>query len=419
MNSAKKIMNQQAEDAKKASKKTEKTATAAKGDKKISDGGVGDTKRIVIGAICAVIILVLCIGVGVQQLKPKVVLTVNDKKFTMEDMMYPIYERESMYLPYDEMYQMYTGSSVWDNSYMGSDRNVDSSATNSVGLKQEVIDVEVEYYVLYEKAKEAGYTLTDEEKSEVKDEVEEALKGLSWLQKVQLSISKKKLTTRFEQRKLAEKYKNDEQDSLNASVDEDAAIKDISKKDYREYKLAYYAVSVNDTTDEEGNTVSLTSKEKQELLEKLEKVYNKAKTADDFEGLTSDDEEDIQYSETSFTEQDGFSMISTSKYLKDVKALKNGEMSDIIKDEKSGYYLFVKMEDNNSSEAYDEACDSAITAAQNEAYDTWYQGILEDYKVSTNSDVWDDVVIGTVTTDIVTAEDLEKMNEDSSDATSE
>ena len=61
---------------------------------------------------------------------------------------------------------------------------------------------------------------------------------------------------------------------------------------------------------------------------------------------------------------------------------------------------------------------SAIQTAQNEAYDKWYQGVLENYKVSETTDVWDDVKIGTVTTDIVTAADLEKMNQDSSDATS-
>ena len=44
--------------------------------------------------------------------------------------------------------------------------------------------------------------------------------------------------------------------------------------------------------------------------------------------------------------------------------------------------------------------------------------LFRSYKVSETTDVWDDVKIGTVTTDIVTAADLEKMNQDSSDATS-
>lgn len=413
MNSAKKIMNQQ-------NKETDQSAkvSAAKGNRKISDGGVSDVKKIVMGAICVLLVLVLCIGVGIQQLKPKVVLKVNNTKFTLNDMMYPIYERESQYLPYDEMYQMYTGSSVWDNSYMGSDRNVDSSSSNAVGLKQEIINSETQYQVLYEEAKKAGYKLDEEDNKEIKEKVSASLKGLSWSQKLQLNISKGKLTKRFEKRTLAEKYQTDKTEELSSTVDEAEAIKDISKKDYREYKIAYYAFS-NTKTDEDGKTKVLSEKEKKELLEKLQKVADKAETAKDFSKLTDDKEEDIHYADDSFTEKDGWSMISDKKLLKQIKAMKNNEISGILEDKKSGYCILVKMVDNNSSDSYKEACDTAVEDAKNAAYDEWYNGILKNYKVETVTENWDDVTIGTVTTDIVTADDLAKMNEDSSDATSD
>jgi hypothetical protein len=245
------------------------------------------------------------------------------------------------------------------------------------------------------------------------------LKGLSFLQKLQLNISKSNLTKRFTKRKIADKYKESQQETLNESVDEDAAIKDISKKDYREYKLQYYAFS-NTTTDDDGNTKKRSSKEKAKLLKELTKLQAKSQTAKDFSDLLGDDESDITYSETSFTEQDGWSMVTTKKLLKQIKALKKKQISGIIEDKKTGYTLFVKMTDNNSMDSYDEACESAIEDAQEEAYNTWYEGILENYTTSTNEDVWDDIDIGTVTTSIVTADDLEKMSEaDSSDATSE
>lgn len=413
MNSAKKIMNQQQKEDKKSTK-----VSAAKGTGKLSTDGASDVKKIVLGALCVVLVLVLCIGVGIQQLKPKVVLKVNNTKMTLDDMMYPIYERESKYLPYDEMYQMYTGSSVWDNSYMGTDRSVDSSTTNSLGLKQEIINSETEYQVLYEEAKKAGYTLDDADKEEIEKTVKDALKGLSWSQKLQLNISKGKLTKRFEKRTLANKYKEDNQKDLDATIDEAETIKDISKKDYKEYKVQYYAVATQ-TTDENNEPKDLSKKEKAKLLEKLQAVAKKAETAKDFTSLTDEDEEDINYSEDSFTEKDGWSMVQDKSILKKIKAMKNDEISEIYEDEKSGYYILVKMVDNNSTESYDEACDTAIQNAKNEAYDNWYQGIVKNYTVETNSDVWDEVVIGTVTTDIVTAEDLEKMNEESSEATSE
>ena len=414
MNSSKKIMNKQNSESAKAPSQ----ASAAKGNKRLSDGGLSDTKKIVIGAICVIIVLVLCIGVGIQQFQPKVVLKVNNTKLTMDDMMYPIYERESAYLPYNEMYQMYTGKSIWENNYMGSDRNITSTVTNAIGIKQEVIDTETEYEILYQEAKKAGYKLSADDKKDVQEEVSKALKGLSFTQKLRLNISKGKLTKRFERRKLADNYKDAETKELDKTVDEKAAVKDISKKDYREYKVQCYAFS-NTTTDSDGNTKKLSDSEKSKLGKELQALYKKAADAKDFSKLLKDDSKsDIKFSDTSFTEKDGWSMVTDKKLLKQIKAMKKGEISEVIKDEKSGYVLFVKMVDNNSQDSYKKACDSAVESAQNDAYDKWYQGILENYKVSTNSDVWEDVTIGSVTTDIVTAADLEKMNKDSSDATS-
>ena len=416
MNSSKKIMNKQNNE---KDNNVSSNVSAAKGNKRLSGGGVSDVKKIIIGAVCVIIVLVLCIGVGIQQFQPKVVLTINNTKLTMDDLMYPIYERESAYLPYDEMYQMYTGKSIWDNNYMGSDRNVDSSlATNSAGLKQEIIDAETEYQILYSEAKKAGYKLSADDKKEVQKEVSKALKGLSFTQKLRLNISKSKLTKRFEKRKLADNYKNDQTKELDKTVDEKAAIKDITKKDYREYKVQCYAYSTS-ATDSNGKAEKLSDSKLAKLEKELKALYEKSADAKDFKKLLEDDSKsDIDFSDTSFTEKDGWSMVTDKKLLKQIKEMKNNEISDIIKDEKSGHVLFVKMINNNSQDSYKDACDSAIQTAQSEAYDKWDQGVLENYKVSETTDVWDDVKIGTVTTDIVTAADLEKMNQDSSDATS-
>ena len=413
MNSAKKIMNQQSED------KGASNATAAKGTKKVSAGIAGDMKTIIMCGIFGVILLVLCIGVGVQQLKPKTVLKVNDTKYTLDDLMYPIYERESQYLSMDQMYQMYMGTSVWDATYMGEDRSIESSTPNSVALKQEIINSEVEYAVLYDEAKKAGYKLEDADKKTVEENVSKALKGLSWGQKLQLNISKGNLTKRFEKRALADKYKADKEEELFATVDETAAKAEITEKDYKEYKVQYYAVSTT-SVDEEGKTKDLSKKEKEEMLGKLQKVADEAKDAKDFTKLIDEKEKDIQYAEDSFLEKDGWTMVTDKKILKKVKALKNDEISEIYEDEKSGYYILVKMIDNDSKESYDEACATAVEEAQYAAYDAWYAEVVKNYTVETVTENWDDVQIGTVTTSIVTLEDLQAMaEEDSSEVTSE
>lgn len=415
MNSSKKIMNQN----KKAETKSSVSAPAS--NKKLGANGENlNKKAIILGIISIVIILGICIGVGVQQIKPQVVLKVNDTKLTMDDMMYPIYERESQYLSMDEMYQAYFGTSVWEASYMGTDSTVDSSMTNSVGLKQEIVNAETEYQVLYDEAVKADYKLTDDEKKQAVKQAEDALKGLSWLQKFQLAISKNKLTERFEKRILADRYKEDQQTELNKKVDEKEAIKDISKKDLRQYDIQFYYADTN-VTNEQGNEVTLSSEEKKNLEKQIRDLAKKAEKAKDFTKLLGDDEEEseLTYETAEFTETDGWSEYLSDKYVAQIKKMKNGEISPVFVDETTGYYMFVKMINNNSSESYKAACESAVESEQETLYQEWLDGIEKGYKIKLYNEIWGDVTIGTVTTDIVTAEDLADMQEDSSEATSE
>lgn len=410
MNSSKKLMNQQNSD---SEKKEPAVAKAATNKTRLGTGSGTNVKAVVWSAICIVVVLVLCIGVGIQQFKPQVAFSVNGTKITMDDMMYPIYVKESTYLPYDEMYQAYMGTSVWDVTYQGSDTSVPSGISNKIGIKQEVLDEEEAYEVLYQEAKKAKYKLTSAEEKKAVKLATKARKGLTWVQKLRLSMSKKKLTKRFEKTILADRYKADRQKELNKKVDEDSIIKKISKKDYREYDVQYYAVALT-KTDSNGNTQRISAKKKKAYQTEIKNLAKKAKTAKDFTKLIgSKDKTDIQYNKAEFTEKDGWSYLSAAN-LKKVKAMKNGTISQVFLDEEAGYYVFVKMIDNNSTSSYQKACDSAVKSAQTEKYNEWYEKLKKTYKINVNANVWNNVTIGTMTTEIVTAEDLQKMNKEAS-----
>ncbi|MCR5587297.1 MAG: SurA N-terminal domain-containing protein [Lachnospiraceae bacterium] len=368
-----------------------------------------DKKRIVIGGIFAIIVIALCVVVGIQSFKGNTVLTVNKEKFTMDDLMYPIYEVESQYASMDQMYQYYMGTSVWDASYSGTDANVDSSATNKVGLKQQIIDETTEYEILYREATKAGYKLTDEEKSQAKTDADDALKGLTFTQKLKLSISKNKLVKLFEKRALATRYKDDQKAITDGQVDEEAAKASVVKDDYKSYDVQYYYVKTVTKEDTDLKPEKLEKRKKQ-----LEALYEKAQDDDNkfAELIDEDDDENVvSYETASFTEADGWDFITKDKVLTKIKELEKGEISEIIEDDKDNLLIFVKMKDNTSTEAYDKALEEAVTTAQTDKYNEWYTGIQEAYKVVLNNDIWDGIEIGTVTTSIVTLEDLEKIAE--------
>lgn len=411
MNASKKIMNQGKREDEKGSYSV--SAPTSKTRQNGTSDGVSK-KAYVLGGFCVALIAILCIGVAAQQFKSTTVLKIDDTKLSMDDMMYPIYERESMYLPSDESYQGLFNTSIWDASYMGSDSTVDKSLTNSQGLKQEIINAETEYEVLYREAQDAGYSLTDDEKKDAKKQAENAVKGLSFMQKLQLSISKSNLTSRFEKRILADRYKEDRRKESDATVDETAAIKDVSKENLRQYDVQYYSFAKSSTDSYTGQKTVLTDDQLKAATKNLKALAKKAKKADDFTTLLDDKEQQIKFESGDFTEEEGWSSFLSDENLKKVKAMKNGEISDVIEDATTGRYMVIKMVDNNSSASYDEACDTAISTAKQEAYNAWLEEIKKKHTIKQYGDSWDDVVIGTVTTDIVTADDLQKMSKEAS-----
>jgi len=413
MNSAKKIVSGQ-------ERETKSAPVSVPGKKLKGSGsgfGGGNKKPVILAVLGVLIILILCIGIGMQQFKPKLVVTVDKEKITMSDMMYPIYEVESQYTPYNEMYMSAMGTSFWESAYQGTGGTGEgaSEVTNAIGLKQEIITREVQYEILSKLAVKNKYELSEDEKKEAEKNAEKALKGLSWFQKFQLDFSQKKLTSLFEKRALADKYQESKQEELNKTVKEDEAIKDLKKADYRQYDVQFYYAAIKET-DNEGKSKAVSADKKKSFEAKIKEIAKKAKKGDDFTKLSDDKDKDITFEEDGdFVEKDGWEYLSDAN-LKQVKKMKNGQVSQAFLDESSGYYVVVKMINNNSQEAYKTACDDAIKTKQEEAFTNWYTEEETKHKIDINTDIWTDVALGTVTTDIVTAEDLNDMNEDSSDA---
>ncbi len=395
MNSSKKIVR---EGATVKNKKSEAEALS-----------VVDRKRLVIGIIFAVIVVVLCVGVGIQEFKKDTVLKVNNTKYTMDDMMWPIYEVESQYLAMDSMYQYYMNTSVWDASYSGGDANVPEGSTNADGLKIQVMNQTQEYEILYQEAVKNDYKLTEEEKQKAKSDAKDALKYLSFTQKLKLSISEGKLTDLMEKRALAMRYSDDRRAETDKTVDEDAAKKTVNKDDYKQYDVQYYYVS---TVTKEGEELKPEKYDKR--LKQLKDVYERMEDNDKFAELLEekDKADQVKFEKASYTEKDGWSLITNKDVMKKIKKLKVGDVTEVIEDKDDKMILFVRLKDDTSTESYDKACEEAVTTAKDEKYNEWFKELQGKYTIKVYDKVWDDIEIGTVTTSIVNEEDLQKMQEE-------
>lgn len=361
-------------------------------------GTAGISARTVLLTIGAIVVVLACVYVAYDQLRTKVVMTVegtngSKEEYSMNDLGYYIYEGEAQG---EEMASLY--SQIYGEGYDYWNAEADDNGnTNAILLADNIITEATEDFVLYQSAIDNGYEATDEDKKTAQDNANTAIKGMSGKQKMITGLSKDDVYNVLLMQTVGERYKKDVITSLNLDYDE--ITKDITKKDYKQYDLEYYYISTAGTeTDEDGNTIELT---KDEIAAKKEIMENFAKTvesAEDFSAVLGTDEngnavtsneDGVEYTaEGQMIAKDGFAGLD--KYIKKMKV---GEVSDVLKGT-DGYYI-VKLTDNTSTESYDNAISEAKENAEEEAFDEEYTSNIEsDYTVNVDYDIWDNIAVG-------------------------
>lgn len=341
-------------------------------------------KVLILGGLIAVVLIVA--AVCYEQLRPRLIMTVGSEKIYLTDMMYDIYTQEQSGNSISSIYQQIYGSDYW-NAQVDEDGN-----TGAEVAKDAALAAAQQREVLYQEAVVQGYTLTDEEKTAVAEKVKTTRESMTDAQKKMNGLDEKTLTKVLERDTLASRYKQNVIDSFD--IDDAAITKTISKEDNRQYDLQYYYVATK-KTDNEGKSTDLSDAEKADLETKMNELKTKAVKAEDFSKLLEEnDDSGITYQTKALIETD--KDFISDKALKQIKKMKNKEITDVLVGDDGSYYL-VRMENNNSTEAYDNAVKEAISTEENTQFEESYSNMLDNYTIEENDDEWDKVKMGQVT----------------------
>lgn len=340
-------------------------------------------KKFSIVALLGVIIGISVFMTACSSSNEKEVLKIDDIKIGMNEIMYYIYQKEEEGNSYEQFYQSYLESSYWDMAY-------DEEHTFRQVAKEEAMENAIMYTIFEEKAKEAGYSLTEQEKEAVSKEAEQFFTSLSETQKEKMGLTVEQLTVLKEKILLGSKYYDELMDSI--SIDEEFVTSEINVEECRQYDISYIHIPTIEY-DENSNRIEYDKKQKKEAYEKILALLPKAKETKDFNDLVSEDEMMIfEIGEIGFSEGDElFGPVFEKEALK----LENGQVADKIIEEEDGYYI-VRMDNNNSTEAYDEAVVQAMEVARYEAFQKVYSQIKEDYNIEINASLWDNITLGTI-----------------------
>lgn len=360
----------------------------------------GISKNMVLLIVGILLVAVLGGGVCWVNLRPRAILTVEGKDkdgktvthtVNYPEALYDIYQAEAM----PNMYAMYNMSFDWEDT-------AEDGETYSSTYKKQIMQTLKKREILYMCAQKQGLSLTDEEKKAVQEDVKNARKNMTDKQKKMKGLDEATLTTVMEKDKLGEKYKDSVIATLN--IDEDALKKTVDKKSYRQYTLQYYVFAKTET-DSEGNSKDKDAKTIAQGKKDMEELQKKAAKAKDFTKNVMTDKNDdkiddnnkaISYSTKDLVETDEDFL--DKKTLKKVKAMKNGEVSDVL-ETKDGYYV-IKMVNNNDPEAYNNQCESVISQEKESQFDAKYKNTIKAEYTATAQSYWKGrVKIGYLTTD--------------------
>jgi len=336
--------------------------------------------------ISLIVLVILFTGIiSFEQFRKKVILTINEKKYDMEDMMYYFYITEAEHSYYDQLFQSMGGGSYWDMPY-----DEASGTTVREYAKTQLIDSATWNEVLYQEAIKANYSLTSEEVTTIGTQVNSILTEMLSKKAVKKTgLTDKYLNEYVGKQTLATRYHQDIVDSFDI---DDAAIKaTFDFADYRQYDIQRLFISTQEL-DDEGNSVELSADKKTAAYDKISAIYEEASKSADWSTLLPEDEEGLTYKEDNFIETD---TTYPDEFEAMIMGMSNNSVSEIYEAE-DGYYI-VKMIDNKSTESYDNAVETAITAEETKAFDEFYDEVLTNYDVKVNYNNLDPITMGEVT----------------------
>ncbi len=375
-------------------------------------------------ALILVLVLVMTFSVSCKSKKQqepqndleKVVLTINDTDYTLQDIMYVLYSVESQTADEINRYivQGNTESDYWNE--------IDDATGKTVRelTKQSILDTAENIIIQAQLAKEQGYELTADELDTVNSEVDLVLDNMEGNAEylTRTGFTKEKLTELVKQYNLAYKYSMDQMDKME--IDEDSVKSDIDPKDYAQVEVEYILFWTGDV-DTEGNYNLYEPEKITEILKKAQAAYEEVAKGADMMAVG-----DEYYSEEYPVEAGTQPLFDNPEQNEEslynaFKSLKVGELYPGVIETSDGYYI-IRLVNDNSTDAYEQMVEEEIRYARSSAYDAEFEKIKADYNIKINEENWASIQIGNyafppmgISSDIEFEYDEDNLEEDSDD----
>ena len=192
------------------------------------DRNRGNKIFIAVAAVAAMVIIAI---VCVEQLSRKLAAKVGEEKVYQDEMMYYVQQEEQQASMMDGIYKQIYGTSYWE--YQTEDGVSGRERTQTSIEEQMVMDE-----ILFQEAKAAKMSLTEEENASAKEEAKTAFDTVSSSVRSKYGITLEKYENICKKRALADKYKKEL--IAGFDIDKEAIKAGVDYETYRQYDVLYY-----------------------------------------------------------------------------------------------------------------------------------------------------------------------------------
>lgn len=260
------------------------------------------------------------------------------------------------------------GSMLGDNMWT---QEVSEGKTYEDNVKDSVMDALQQMYILEDHMAEYEVALTDEEKSAIQEATKKFDEGNGLEAKELVSgeteYVERVLTLLTIQKKMT--------DAVTKDVSTEVSDEEVAQKSMQYVSFPYT------TTDEEGNSKTLTDEEKAALKETAAAFLEGAKAAEDFAAYATE-----QGKEAQTATFDSESTSPAAELIAAADSLGVGGFTDVIETE-NGLYV-AKVTSLLDRDATDAKKETIVNSRKSEKFNEVYDGWKKDTKIKVNKDVW-------------------------------
>lgn len=307
------------------------------------------------------------------------VVTVGDTAVSMQKAMFLIYSMEVQGNSYAAYYESQYGLDYWGMEY---DEN---GRTTREVFKEETMKALIQYAVLYDCAVKNGMELTYDDTKENTAFVETIKSALSAEETERGGFTTENLRETCAWMMLGEKYYGMMTETLG--VTEESVRKTIDKANYKEYETEYLYLPTS-YYDEAYNICEESSEVIEARKAQMQDCYERVLEGATFEELAATEDGVVHNIRIFLRDGDG----AETLYKEAAAKLKVGEVCAPIQTE-YGLYI-IRMLDDKCTKSFEAAVAAEYETRRNEAFQAAYEVLLEEYEVTVNEEVWDDILLG-------------------------